>query len=163
MIGIDVRFLRVNEWQDIEQIEQDCEWPIESFDEFKSIFYSQDCICLAGVYDEQIIAYAVMEVTESAISIARVAVDSPFRRMGVGTQMMNYITGMLIPGASQKIVIDISENNLGGQIFLRSMGFLAVRIVHDYLNSGEDAYIFTYAADSILNQRRFTLPAEGIE
>ena len=158
MIGIDIRFLRIDEWTDIEHIEADCDWPIESFDEFREVFNGKDVMSIAGVYDGRVIAYAIMEVDHKHISVARLAVDPHFRRHGVGTQMLNYIVGMSYPGENQVIGIDTCETNLGAHLFLKHHGFRAVAVVRDYLDCGRDAYLFAYGGNGAVPNNRLTLP-----
>ena len=80
MIGIDIRFLQIDEWPEIEEIEASCDWPIEDFDTFKGVFYADECVSLAGTYDDKLVAYAILEVSKEHISVARLAVDPEFRR-----------------------------------------------------------------------------------
>lgn len=158
MIGVDIRFMELGEWDSIKDIEAKCSWPIEDFDEWKQVFYTQDAICLAGVYDGQVVAYAIMEVTKSHISIARLAVHEDFRRMGIGTQMINYIIGMLLPAEGQRIAIDTHERDLAGHLFLKSNGFRAVAVVNNYLDDDDVAYIFCYGGEAKAPSNRFSLP-----
>ncbi len=158
MIGVDIRFMELGEWDSIKDIESECSWPIENFDEWKQVFQTQDAICLAGVYEGQVVAYSIMEVTKSHISIARLAVHEDFRRMGIGTQLLNYIIGILLPAEGQKIAIDTHERDLPGHLFLKKNGFRAVAVVNNYLDDDDVAYIFYYGGEPDSPAHRFSLP-----
>lgn len=158
MIGIDIRFLRIDEWPAIEAIEPTCDWPIKDFEEFKAIFYDDSCVSIAGTYDDKLVAYAIMELSDESISVARLAVEQGFRRKGIGTQMLNYIIGMSYPGENQVVAIDTCETNLDAHLFLKHSGFMAIAVVRDYLGCGNDAYLFSYGGASPVPNNRLTLP-----
>ena len=158
MIGIDIRFLQIDEWPEIEEIEASCDWPIEDFDTFKGVFYADECVSLAGTYDDKLVAYAILEVSKEHISVARLAVDPEFRRKGIGTQMLNYIIGMSLPGENQAVAFDTCETNLPAHLFLKRNGFKAVAVVRDYLGEGRDAYMFAYGGGNPVPKNRLSLP-----
>src|SRR5258707_8596641 len=73
------------------------------------------------------------------------AVHPQYRRYGVGGQMVSKLISKLSSHRRTKITLEVRETNLPAQLFFRSQGFRAMRVMRSYYeDSGEDAFLMQY-------------------
>lgn len=106
----------------------------------------RDCIGMVAESGERVVGHMVYRLGKDRLELLNFAVDPAFRRMGVGTQMVAKLVGKLSSHRRTRIVLDVRESNLAGQLFLRSQGFLATGVRREHFeDTNEDAYTMTYA------------------
>lgn len=97
------------------------------------------------IHDNKVVAFAVMEVFKEFFQITNFAVHPLYRRRGVGRGLLAYISKQLVPTKRKRIVIEVRESNLAGQLFLRENKYRAVETMRaHYDDSGEDCYKMEY-------------------
>jgi ribosomal-protein-alanine N-acetyltransferase len=87
------------------------------------------------------------------------AVNSEYRRRGVGTQMIAKLTSKLSAQRRTRIVLEVRETNLSAQLFFRANNFRAVSVLRNfYEDTPEDAYVMQYRfrADAVDAPNRIT-------
>lgn len=86
--------------------------------------------------------FLVYEQHPDHYAVLRLAVHPKWRRRGVGKRLLADLVGKLKYSRPQ-ILATVSERNLGGQLFLRELGFKCGAIAEDP-DGIEDAYMFAY-------------------
>jgi ribosomal protein S18 acetylase RimI-like enzyme len=73
------------------------------------------------------------------------AVQPPWRRMQVGTQMMDHLKGTMVGHNRYRATIEVPDNNLGSHLFLQKQLFKGVRVLRNFYEVTEnDAYVMEY-------------------
>lgn len=92
----------------------------------------------------KVLGFMLYEWGQSEITLARLAVHPAYLRMGVGTQLADKLASKVSPwGTRNRVVMDVSEYATPMQLFLRSQGWLAERVIRGR-EGGEDAYRMVY-------------------
>lgn len=103
-------------------------------------------IGVVALYGTCVLGFAIFDLGCGSITVRDFAVLPAARRRGVGGQLMGYIRGRLAEDHRPRLIVDVRETNLGGQLFLRSQGFRATQLIRGHFESnGEDAYRFVYS------------------
>jgi ribosomal protein S18 acetylase RimI-like enzyme len=110
---------------------QECEWFIEN---------SKSCRVADVPDSDGPVGFYVMEAhSRKSLSIVRFAVAPPFRRMGIGTAM---IDDMMTEGYRyNRLIAIVPEDNLGAQLFFKANYFSCIRILKDDKKPQQD-YLF---------------------
>lgn len=114
-------------------------------DNFIAQFRQRNSIALvAETTDHQVIGYVIYELTKNRIDIVNLAVGPEFRRVGAATRLVDSLKRKLSPERRVRLSLEIRETNLCGQLFFKSCGFLANRIIRNHWDTGEDGYVMQY-------------------
>lgn len=99
-------------------------------------------------HDDQIVGYILFDLMPGRIYVANMAVDPKYRRMGLGSKLIDKIKRKLTDVGRNRISTHVNERNLGAQLFLREHGFRCERIEKGmYDKSDLDAYLMVYWLD----------------
>jgi ribosomal-protein-alanine N-acetyltransferase len=94
---------------------------------------------------EKVIGFMVYELHKTKLHILNFAVLPASRRQAVGAQMVGKLISKLSSHRRTRITLEVRVNNLVAQLFFRSQGFLALRVLRAYYeDTGEDAYLMEY-------------------
>lgn len=109
----------------------------------KSNFYDTfqiDGVAGAVAYLGRVTAgYLILYTSADMTEIVNLVVDEPVRRNGVGKSLIDYAAGVAAACGSNRLVANVRETNLDGQLFMKKQGFECVRIDHEYYrNLNED-------------------------
>ena len=110
--------------------------------EFIARLRQRNCIGMVAEVDEHIVGFAMYELYEHMVLLARLAVCPWAVRGGIGTALIDNLKRKLRPERRHTLALDVPERNLPAQLFLQSQGFRATRVLRD---SG--AYRMEYAID----------------
>jgi ribosomal-protein-alanine N-acetyltransferase len=109
----------------------------------------RNCIGMVAEMADSVVAFMIYELHRSRLHVLNFAVRRSHRRLGIGTQMMEKLTGKLTPERRSRIVLEVRERNLPAQLFFRSLGYRAISVLKDfYQDTTEDAYLMQYALTS---------------
>lgn len=99
-------------------------------------------VCESG---DKVVGFMIYELHKNRLHLLNVAVDPRYQRMGIGTAMINFLHTKLNPHRRNRIMLEVREMNLPGQLFFRENGFRAISTLKDfYADANEDAYLFQY-------------------
>lgn len=87
---------------------------------------------------DRIVGFMIYELQKTQLEILNFAVSPDDWRRGVGTAMVDKLKGKLSLQRRTQLLVEVRETNLAAQLFFRSQGFKATRILPD--NLVEDAY-----------------------
>jgi ribosomal-protein-alanine N-acetyltransferase len=109
-----------------------------SEEDFLRKLRQRNCIGLAAEQGETVVGYHLCKLHKSYLRILRLAVHPDNRRKGVGCQLIAKLISKLESHRRTKLVLDVSEANLGGHLFLKANSFKAKPL------RGADEYRFVY-------------------
>jgi ribosomal-protein-alanine N-acetyltransferase len=94
---------------------------------------------------EKVVGFMIYELHKNKLHILNFAVSPHCRRGGVGVQMVNKLVSKLSSHRRTRITLEVRETNLDAQLFFRTQGFKAVKVLRSYYeDSGEDAFQMQY-------------------
>ena len=148
-LGIHVRWMIRRDMSEVIGIEQEAfEFPW-SEEDFTRCLRQRNCIGMVAELADSVVAFMIYELHRSRLHVLNFAVRRSHRRLGIGTQMMEKLTGKLTPERRSRIVLEVRERNLPAQLFFRSLGYRAISVLKDfYQDTTEDAYLMQYALTS---------------
>ncbi len=88
-----------------------------------------------------VLGYLLHEIHETKLHLIRFAVHPGHRRQGVGARLVGRLAERMAGARRTRITADVPEENLGAQLFLKSLGFKATRVLR---GGAGDAYRFVY-------------------
>lgn len=122
-------------------------------------FLNHDTKRLVTAVDRQgrVCGYAAFEFGKRRIFLRNVAVDGRARRLGIGTQLLQFIVEAMHYSKRTSVRSYTTETNLAAQLFQKSFGFKAVSpfIARGFFHAANDsenelardAYIFEYSPE----------------
>lgn len=114
-------------------------------EEFLCCLRQRNCIGMVAEYDHEIVGFMVYELHKSRLHVLNFAVSPEFRRMSIGSQMVQRLVDKLSQQRRTEILLEVRERNLDAQNFFKSMDFRAIRVVRNhYEDTMEDAYVMVY-------------------
>lgn len=130
----------------IEQLSFEHGWDEE---DFLRIMKQTNCIGMVAEYNNKVVGYVFYKNYNNKIHIYNFAVHPAYRRLKVGSQIINRIISKLNPNSvshpRSHITLEIRETNLQAQLFFKRMEFRATRTIREfYKDSAEDAYFMQY-------------------
>jgi ribosomal-protein-alanine N-acetyltransferase len=126
----------------IEQQSFEFAWTEE---DFLRCLRQRNCIGMVAEQSEKVVGFMIYELHKAKLHILNFAVSPTYHRQGVGLQMIGKLIGKLSSHRRTKITLEVRETNLPAQLFFRSQGFKAIRVLRRYYeDSGEDAYLLQY-------------------
>ena len=108
-----------------------------------------DCLCQRNYIGqvaecgEKIIGFMIYELRKGELHLVSFAVHPSWRRKDVGQRMVRKLIGKLLP-RRPRIALEVRESNLAAQLFFKGQGFHAVKVLRDFYEPLEDAYLMVY-------------------
>lgn len=142
---IHVRWMIRRDMDEVYAIEAESfEFPW-SEEEFIRCLRQRNCIGMVAERDDCVVGYMIYELHKNRLHILNFAVAASARRMRIGRKMLETLFLKLNPQRRSRILLEIRESNLDGQLFFKACGFRAVSVLKDfYDDTTEDAYVFQY-------------------
>jgi ribosomal-protein-alanine N-acetyltransferase len=161
-VCVHIRWMIRRDMPEVLDIEsQSFEFPW-SEEDFIRCLRQRNCIGMVAEHDEQVVGFMIYELHKTRLHVLNFAVNSKFRRRGVGEAMIGKLISKLSHQRRNRILLEVRETNLAAQLFFRSAGFRAVSVLRDfYDDTTEDAYLMQYtyqpvAAEEGLPTNRIT-------
>lgn len=134
----------------IEQESYDNGWDEE---DFLRCLRQRNCIGMVAEQGEKVVGFMIYELHTKHLAILNFAVHPTCRRYRVGTQMVAKLISKLASHRRTHMLLEVRECNLLAQLFYRSQGFKAVRVLRShYEDNGEDAYVTQYRLPDRLDE-----------
>jgi ribosomal-protein-alanine N-acetyltransferase len=113
-----------------------------SEDDFIRCLRQRNCIGMVAEIDNKVVCYMIYELHKNRLHLLRLAVDPAHQRQKVGSAMVAKLRSKLSYDQRNRIMLEVRESNLAGQMFFRSQGFKAIQILRGfYGDTREDAYL----------------------
>ena len=114
-------------------------------EDFIRCLRQRNCIGMVAEHEDLVVGFMVYELHKSRIHILNFGVGSDYRRLGVGTQMVDKLLAKLSAQRRNRLMLEVRETNLPAQLFFRENGFRAVAVLKDYYeDTPEDAYVMQH-------------------
>ena len=114
-------------------------------EDFVRCLRQRNCIGMVAERNDRIVGFMIYELLQSELHVLNFAVKKEYRRMGVGSQMMEKLVSKLSYGRRDRIVLEVRETNLDAQLFFKKQTFRAIDVLRDYYEDTiEDAYLMQY-------------------
>ena len=142
---VHIRWMIRRDMPEVLQTEQQSfEFPWTEED-FLRCLRQRNCIGMVAEHGEKVVGFMIYELHKNKLHIMNFAVDSSWRRHGVGAQMVGKLISKLSSHRRTRITLEVRETNLAAQLFFRIQEFKAVRVLRAfYEDSGEDAFLMEY-------------------
>lgn len=102
----------------------------------------RDSIGLVYEVDHFIQGFIIYRLSKKSIEIMKLVVDPNFQRKGIGSEIINRIKEKLLHRRTS-LIVEVSETDIGAQIFLAKNGLKIVDRYQDIWDDGE-IYKFEY-------------------
>ena len=144
-IKVSIRWMRWKDMKEVLEIENECFEFAWVEDDFVRCLQQRNCIGMVAEYQGRVVGFMIYELQKTKIHLLNVATLKEFRRKGVGAQLVAKLIAKLGNQRRSRILLEVRETNLPAQLFLRSLGFLAIDILHGFYDgTQEDAYLMVY-------------------
>jgi ribosomal-protein-alanine N-acetyltransferase len=144
-VRVHIRWMIRRDMPEVLQTEQESfefSWTEE---DFLRCLRQRNCIGMVAEQGERVVGFMIYELHKQKLHILNFAVHPHYRRGGVGAQMVTKLISKLSSHRRTRITLEVRETNLPAQLFFRSQGFRAVRVLRRfYEDSGEDAFLMQY-------------------
>jgi ribosomal-protein-alanine N-acetyltransferase len=145
-VRVHIRWMIRRDMPEVLQTEQESFEYSWSEEDFLRCLRQRNCIGMVAEQGERVVGFMIYELHKSKLHILNFAVHPTCRRNGVGLQMVAKLISKLSNHRRTRITLAVRERNLVAQLFFRSQGFRAVRVLRAYYeDSGEDAFLMQYA------------------
>ena len=141
-----IRWIIRQDMPRILEIERSCYFDAWSEEEFLNALRKSNTIGMAIEFRGVIAGYMLYELNRRTVKLINLAVDPSFRRIGIGTQLIDKLKSKLY-GHREMIDATVPERNVDAQLFFRSQGFRCVHTMKDMFTNGDDGYYFIHWKD----------------
>lgn len=114
-------------------------WP-DSYLEKLSQKYPNDFVVVEVA--EKVVGYALGRLKEDGVgSIKMLAVDSDYRRQGIGKELIGFLINKLKESGAKEIFLKLRTSNSAANKFYATLGFETIKTIEKYFPNGDDAYL----------------------
>src|SRR5437868_6907099 len=144
-VRVHIRWMIRRDMPEVLQTEQESFEYSWSEEDFLRCLRQRNCIGMVAEQGEKVVGFMIYELHKAKLHILNFAVHPTCRRAGVGSQMVAKLISKLSSHRRTRITLEVRETNLPAQLFFRSQGFKAVRVLRAYYeDTGEDAFLMQY-------------------
>ena len=144
-VRVHIRWMIRRDMPEVLQTEQESFEYAWTEEDFLRCLRQRNCIGMVAEQGEKVVGFMIYELHKSKLHILNFAVAPSFRRCGVGAQMVAKLISKLSSHRRTRITLEVRETNLPAQLFFRSQGFRAIKVLRSfYEDSGEDAFLMQY-------------------
>jgi ribosomal-protein-alanine N-acetyltransferase len=144
-VRVHIRWMIRRDMPEVLQTEQDSFEFAWTEEDFLRCLRQRNCIGMVAEQGERVVGFMIYELHKAKLHILNFAVHPTCRRNAVGGQMVAKLISKLSSHRRTRITLEVRETNLAAQLFFRSQGFRAVKVLRCfYEDSGEDAFLMQY-------------------
>ena len=144
-VRVHIRWMIRRDMPEVLQTEQESFEFAWTEEDFLRCLRQRNCIGMVAEQGEKVVGFMIYELHKAKLHILNFAVHPLCRRSGVGAQMVAKLISKLSSHRRTRVTLEVRETNLGAQLFFRSQGFKAVRVLRAfYEDTGEDAFLMQY-------------------
>src|SRR5207237_9807743 len=131
-LRVHIRWMIRRDMPEVLNIEQQSFEYAWTEEDFLRCLRQRNCIGMVAEQSEKVVGFMIYELHKAKLHILNFAVSPACRRQAVGSQMVGKLVGKLSSHRRTKITLEVRETNLVAQLFFRSQGFKAVRVLRRY-------------------------------
>jgi ribosomal-protein-alanine N-acetyltransferase len=118
-------------------------WNEEHFQSEFTKPYSHFLLFTDDETDLEVAGYVVFWIMFDECQILNVAVDLPYRGLGLAKQMIRKAAQISLQKGIKKVVLDVRKSNLSAIQLYQGLNFTITHIRKGFYSNGEDAYQMT--------------------
>ena len=144
-VRVHIRWMIRRDMPEVLQTEQESFEFAWTEEDFLRCLRQRNCIGMVAEHGEKVVGFMIYELHKAKLHILNFAVHAAWRRLAVGSQMVQKLISKLSSHRRTRITLEVRETNLPAQLFFRKQGFKATRVLRSYFeDSGEDAFQMEY-------------------
>ena len=128
---------------EIEQKVHIAPWTLDHFRAELEKPYSEVLVMTDDETDAHIAGYIVFWLMFDECQILNVAVDLPYRGLGLAKRMLRQVVTLADKKGVHRIILDVRKSNGAAVQLYQSLGFVISRVQKAFYSNGEDAYGMT--------------------
>ena len=141
---VAVRWVLEADFEGIESIERHSFEQRWSGAELRGVLRTREAAGVVVEVNRRLAGYMFYELHPSRVEVLTIAVEYRSRRLGCGTALLGWLKARMTT-ERQRMETVVRERNLSAQLFLRSQGFRAERVLRGYFaDTDEEAYQMVY-------------------
>lgn len=122
---------------------------------FHKILKNRNCIGKVYERDGKILGYLIQEWDKTTYNVVNLVIAKNSQRQGVAKELLSeLIARMNKPYGKERILVSISDRNLVGQLFFRSLEFKAEKISYNFFGKDHHSYDFVLLKNKNLSLRQ---------
>jgi ribosomal-protein-alanine N-acetyltransferase len=142
---VHIRWMIRRDMQEVLQTESESFTVPWTEDDFLHCLRQRNCIGMVAELGDHVIGHVIYELHRNRLHILNLAIHPNFRRQHVGAQIVTKLIGKLSSHRRARITLEVRETNLAAQLFLKTLSFVATKVVKSYYeDTSEDAYFMEY-------------------
>jgi [ribosomal protein S18]-alanine N-acetyltransferase len=162
-VRVHIRWMIRRDMPEVLQAEQQSFEFAWTEEDFLRCLRQRNCIGMVAEQAEKVVGFMIYELHKTKLHILNFAVSPHCRRGGVGAQMVAKLISKLSSHRRTRITLEVRETNLAAQLFFRTQGFKAMRVLRAfYEDSGEDAFLMEFRVGGDDDTDLFEVPANRI-
>ena len=126
---------------DIEEQSYQSPWTEEGFLHF---LRARNTIAMVAEHGEKVVGFMVYELCAGMLVLHNLAVHPGYLRQGIGSRLLSKLKTKLCTKRRDRIILDISDRNESGHLWLRANGFKATNVWRNIYSDGRDGYRFMW-------------------
>ena len=112
-----------------------------SKDYFKSLYLKYPEGFIVAENEDKIIGYTIGRSKNDSGEIVSLAVDPAWRQKGIGTKLTNFLIEHFKEKRVKEISLCVRTKNKTVISFYQNLGFKILKIIKNYYQNGDDAYL----------------------
>lgn len=112
--------------------------------DFHRVLDNKNCICRVAEEGDELIGYMVYEYNSTSYNIVNLAVARHYRRHGVAKFLVSGLMSQMSDSCKHRILVSVSDRNLGAQLLFKSLGFRAEKISRNFFGADHNSYDFRF-------------------
>jgi ribosomal protein S18 acetylase RimI-like enzyme len=142
---VDIRFCEKDDFVQILNVDATSPyaWPSSLLyhELFKRI--NSTCIGAYSLFDDKLIGYGVLDISEKNSFIVNLVVTGEHRRKGVGSQILLALSEVAQAYGSDRISLRVRQNNKPAHKLYVMFGFVEDEFIPNYYHNGESALLMS--------------------
>jgi ribosomal-protein-alanine N-acetyltransferase len=139
--SVQIRPLAASDLSQVQEIEKRSFPNAWSFRQLHRFLRCQGVSAFAAVAGAAVLGFAFVERSGADANLLNLAVHPDHRRTGIGRRLVDAVLEQARAKRLRKLRLEVRETNVPAQIFYRTVGFRATRILKGhYRDSLEDGY-----------------------
>lgn len=113
---------------------------------FRQCLRIRNCIGMVMEYGNDVVGFIIYERHKHHIEILNIAVRNEYRRMCIGTAMLDKLKSKLSAERIPTLMVNVIDENLAAHLWLQSNGFRCTEVIHGLYSDCpcQDAYKFVF-------------------
>lgn len=101
--------------------------------------FGNDVFYIYGAVDKgNILGYCAFYIIEQEGNIANIVVDKPYRRQGLGRQMMDFMTALFKKKGVKTVFLEVNTANASAIKMYRAYGYEILSVRKNYYSQGNE-------------------------